>query len=167
MSLRLLSLSRRSLKMDMHMLLRDLSTLILESMRLSLNMVNWRELKRQRLKLNKLMNLEKKIKKILHYGRQLSLKSQFGNLLGEKEDQVGILNALLWLTVCLVAIWTSIQVESTLSFLIMRTRWLSQKPLMTTQTGSGTSFMLAIWTSTSLKCQNHLKTSWLSRMFLV
>ena len=39
---------------------------------------------------------KKEINKILYFGKPQSQMSQNGSLLGDREDQAGILNALLW-----------------------------------------------------------------------
>jgi hypothetical protein len=87
----------------MHMNRKDQFILILNNIEKNSSMVNWKELNKQKLKLNKSIKIIKKeINKILLYGKQPNLDNQLGIPNGVKVDLVGILNALRWLVKYLV-----------------------------------------------------------------
>ena len=97
MSLKLSSSFKKLLIMDTPMLQMDLSILISNPIKKSLNMENLKELRMLKLKLNKPMSKDKnEIKRILLYGKLLSLLSLNGHPPGVKVAQVGILNAQQW-----------------------------------------------------------------------
>lgn len=84
--------------MDMRISPKVLSTSTLSHTAKISNMVNSSVLLKPKLKLRKLMKIMKrKINKILRFGKLLKLENQRGTLNGEREDQDGTLNALLWL----------------------------------------------------------------------
>lgn len=75
----------------------DLFTLMLVSTRKNTNMASLKELQMLKPKNRKEMRkVKRKIRKILLYGKLLSLKNQNGNHLGGKVDLDGILSARQW-----------------------------------------------------------------------
>lgn len=125
----------------------DQFTLISKLTEKSSNMENLKESNKLKHKTNKPIKREKReIKKISLYGRLLSLMNQNGHLHGEKEDQDGILNVLLWLSLFWDKRWISTLEVLILFSLITKTNLPNLKLIIINHNGQIISFMLVTYT---------------------
>ena len=126
----------------------DQFTLISKLTEKSSNMENLKESNKLKHKTNKPIKREKReINKILLYGRLLNQMNQNGHLLGEKEDQDGILNVLLWLSLFWDKRWIYTLEVLILFSHIMKMNLHNLKLIIMKHNGQITSSMLVTYTS--------------------
>lgn len=129
---------------------------------------SWSVLRTHKLRRKRPMKEERRrVKTILLFGRRRSRMSRSGLLLGEKEGLAGTSSAPRWRAPFSAKRWTFTLEVSISSSRITRTSLPNLKRTTMSPTGSNTSSMSAICTSTSSRCRKAWRTSSLLRNFSI